>query len=471
MLQHPRSSHLRTALSGTLLTTTFSAAMAAACLAGAGLATSADAADWPQWRGEQRDGRSGETGLLKAWPKDGPPLAWRSKGLGKGYSSLAVVDGNIYTLGDVGEKQYVHALSAEDGSHLWKTEIGPGWDDEFIGARSTPTVDGDRVFAVSTEGLLLSLDRKTGKVQWKRNIPADFGGNLMQAMGQYSWKWSESPLVDGDRVIVTPGADDALLVAVNKNTGKEIWRTAKGDKNLGEKGRDGAGYSSVMVADLAGKRQYVQLLGRGVIGVDTESGKLLWHYGGVANDVANISTPVISGNQIFVSTGYNTGSALIEISAAGDGFKAEEIYFLDPKVMQNHHGGFILHDGYIYSGTGHKKGFPLAVKMDNGDVAWGPIRNEGRGSAAVAFAEDRFYFRYENGLMVLFEATPKEYVERGSFQIPDVRQFSWSAPVIADGHLFLREQDDLFAYDLRAGAKAKAKSAAKPAAEKSDASD
>lgn len=387
-------------------------------------------------------------------------MAWRSKGLGFGYSSLAVVGDRIYTLGDVGEKQYVHALSTRDGSSLWKTEIGPGWEDEYIGARSTPTIDGDFLYALSTEGSLVCLELGSGKLVWSKNMSTDFGAKLMQAMGTYSWKYSESPLVDGDRIVVTPGADDALLVALDKRTGKELWRTAKGDRDLGPKGADGAGYSSVVVSHAAGVHQYVQLLGRGVIGVNAADGKLLWHYGGVANDVANISTPVVDGDHVFVSTGYNTGSALIHIKRQGEALTAEEVYFLDPQTMQNHHGGFILDDGHIYSGTGHKKGFPLSVHMADGKTTWGPIRNKGRGSAAVAYADGRLYFRYENGLMVLIEANPKGYEELGSFQIPDVRQFSWSAPVIANGRLYLREQDHLFAYDLRPPVAPKAKKAA-----------
>ena len=417
------------------------------------IATPLTADDWPQWRGENRDGRSSETGLLKSWPEAGPPLAWRSDGLGTGYSSLAVVGDHIYTLGDVGDKQYVHARSAKDGSSVWKTHIGPGWDDEYIGARSTPTLDGDHLYALSTEGLLVCLKAADGKLVWSKDIKADFGANLMQAMGQYSWKFSESPLVDGNRVIVTPGADDALMVALDKATGKELWRTAKGERDLGSKGADGTGYSSAVVSHAAGVYQYVQLLGRGVIGVDANDGRLLWHYAGVANNVANISTPVVDGDYVFVSTGYNTGSALVHIKGEGKNLSAEEVYFLDPQTMQNHHGGFILHDGHIFSGTGHKKGFPLSVTMADGNVTWGPIRNKGRGSAAVAYADERFYFRYENGLMVLIEADPGAYKEHGSFQIPDVRQFSWSAPVIAGGHLYLREQDNLFAYDLRPKAK------------------
>ncbi len=410
------------------------------------------AADWPQWRGPARDGRSPETGLLAAWPEGGPPLAWRAAGMGHGYSSVAVVGERLYTLGDVGETQHVLAVSVEDGHTLWKTPIGPGWEDNYIGARSTPAVDGEHLYALSTEGVLLCLETGGGEIRWRRDLPKEHGAGLMMAKGQYSWKFAESPLVDGDRVIVTPGASDALLAAFDKRTGKELWRTRAGDRDLGDFGADGAGYSSAVVSNAGGVRQIVQLLGRGVIGVEASTGRLLWHYGRVANGIANIATPLATGDHVFVSTGYGTGSALLEITRKGDAFEAREVYFLTADTMQNHHGGLILDGGHVYTGTGHNKGFPLAVKMASGEVAWGPIRNQGRDSAAVAFAEGRLYFRYQNGLMVLIEATPEEYREHGSFQIPDVDQFSWSHPVIAGGRLYLREQDNLFAYDIRAGA-------------------
>jgi outer membrane protein assembly factor BamB len=235
---------------------------------------------------------------------------------------------------------------------------------------------------------------------------------------------------------------------LKKKNGKEIWRTKIPD--LGEHGTYGAGYSSVVVSEAGGIRQYVQFLGRGVIGVEAKTGRFLWEYTPVANQVANIPTPLIDGKFVFASSGYGTGSALIELTPTADGVSAKEVYFLDPETMQNHHGGMILHDGYVYSGTGHNKGFPLSVKMADGTVAWGKIRNEGQGSAAVAYADGRLYFRYQDGLMVLIEATPEGYREHGSFMIPDVSQPSWAHPVIADGKLYLREQDTLFCYDISA---------------------
>jgi hypothetical protein len=265
------------------------------------------------------------------------------------------------------------------------------------------------------------------------------------------WRFAESPLVDGGRVIASPGAKAAALVALDKMSGKEIWRTAIPD--LGAKGADGAGYSSVVVSEGAGVRQYVQLLGRGAIGVEAATGRFLWGYNRIANNVANIPTPLIDGDHVFVSTGYGTGAALLKLVRSGDGVAAQEVYFLPPETFQNHHGNMILHDGHVYAGSGHNKGFPMSVKLADGKVAWGPVRNQGTGSAAVSFADGRLYLRYQNGLMVLAEATPQEYREKGSFKIPDVGNPSWSHPVIAGGRLYLREQDHLFCYDLSASAR------------------
>jgi outer membrane protein assembly factor BamB len=411
----------------------------------------AHAGDWPQWRGPDRNGRAAESGLLQEWPEGGPPLAWKAAGVGAGYSSVAVTGGKIYTMGDLDGGQHVIALEDGNGKILWKTHVGPSHKDKYIGTRSTPTVVGDKLYVVTTEGGVFCLTTKSGEVVWQRDLRKDFNGYLMKAMGSYDWKFAESPLVDGNRVIVTPGHISALMVALDAGSGEEIWRTQ--GRDLGEAGRDGAGYSSAVVSEAGGVRQYVQLYGRGAIGVEAKTGKLLWGYNRVANDVANISTPIVRGDYVFVSTGYGTGSALLQIKRDGESWKADEIYFLEADTMQNHHGGLILDGDTVYTGTGHNKGFPLAVDLKTGKVAWGPERNEGTRSAAIAYADGRLYFRYENGLVVLLDATPEGYHERGSLMIPDVEQFSWPHPVIANGKLYLREQDNLYVYDLKKTAK------------------
>lgn len=409
-------------------------------------ASPAVAADWPQWRGPERDGKSPDSGpLMTSWPEGGPPLAWQSSGLGGGFSSLSAVGDRLYTMGDLGDKQHVIALDRSDGKVLWKTAVGPAWVDQYGGPRGTPTVAGGRVYALSTEGELVCLDAKSGEKVWSRNLPEDFGGRMMSV-----WKFAESPLVHDGRVIVTPGAPDTGLVALEPATGKVIWRAKLPE--IGPEGKDGAGYSSVVVSNGGGVEQYVQVMGRGAVGVEAETGRYLWGYNRIANEVANISTPLVDGDHVFVSTGYGTGAALLElVPKDGGGVEAREVYFLAADTFQNHHGNMILHRGHVYAGSGHNKGFPMSVELEDGSVAWGPVRNGGSGSAAVSFADGHLYMRYQNGVMVLVEATPQGYREKGTFEIPEVRHPSWAHPVIAGGKLYLREQDRLYVYEVAAG--------------------
>ena len=408
--------------------------------------TAPRAADWPQWRGPNRDGLSRDTGLLSSWAPSGPPLAWKVSGLGAGFSSVAVAGGRIYTMGDRSGVQSLLALNQADGRPVWSARVGPTWDDEMGGPRGTPTVDGDAVYAIGTEGDLVCVEAATGKERWRKSLPRDFGGRMMSM-----WKFSESPLVDGDRVVFTPGGSSAYLVALDKRTGAEVWRTPA--PPAGPRGREGAGYSSVVVSTGAGVRQYVQLTGRGLVGVRASDGKLLWSYNRVANDVANIPTPIVKGDLVFASTGYQAGSVLLRLAPAAGGVEASEVYFLDARTLQNHHGGLVLVGDHVYGGHGHNRGFPIAVELATGKVAWGgDIRNAGSGSAAVSYADGHLYFRYQNGVVLLIEATPAAYREKGSFTIPDVDKPSWPHPVVAGGRLYLREQDTLYVYDVRKGA-------------------
>jgi outer membrane protein assembly factor BamB len=264
-----------------------------ACLAVAScvvLAASTESA-WPGWRGPHRDDLSTASGLLRQWSADGPHLAWQAHGLGAGFSSLAISGNRIYTMGDRADGQYVLALNLADGKTVWATRIGEAWDDSNApGPRGTPTVDGDSVFAIGTEGEVVCLNASNGEMRWQKSMVRDYNGKMMSG-----WKFSESPLVDGDRVVFTPGSFGALLASVDKRTGKEIWR-AEGGAPVGTAGSDGAGYSSMVISEAAGVRQYVQLAGRGLFGVNAENGKILWNYNRIANHVANIATPVVKGD-------------------------------------------------------------------------------------------------------------------------------------------------------------------------------
>ena len=395
--------------------------------------------DWSRWRGANGDGISYETGLLDSWPEEGPPLHWRVKGAGGGYASVAVAGGKIFTMGAKGGKNTIVCMSVDDGSLLWSTPIGGGG-----GPNCTPTVDGDLVFALGIDGDLACCSTADGSLVWSKSYKNDFG-----VSGRPGWGFSESPLIDGDRLICTPGNNDSVLACLDKETGDVIWKTQVEAGQLDGRGHDGAGYSSIVIGNAGGVKQYVTLLGKGVIGVEASSGKPLWFYGNVGNGTASIPTPIVSGDYVFCSSGYGTGSALIKLSKGQAGFDVQEIYFLDGDKHQNHHGGMIQKDGFVYCGHGHNNGLPVCINGKSGEDAWRPGRGPGSGSAAIAYADGHFYFRYEDATMALIEATPKEYKLKGEFKIASHNGKSWPHPVIAGGKLYLRDQDELLCYDIK----------------------
>jgi outer membrane protein assembly factor BamB len=394
--------------------------------------------DWPQWRGPNRDGVSKETGLLKRWPEGGPKLLWAAKGIGRGYSSVAVASGRIFTVSDRNRDCVVIALDEATGKELWATRIAPAQGD---GPRCTPTVDGDRVYALSRQGELACLGVERGDVRWQKSYKKDLGGRMMSG-----WDYSESPLVDGDKLICTPGGDKGALAALNKHTGEVLWRAPV--KNAG-----GSGYASVVVAEVGGTRMYITLLGHsgGIVGVDARDGRLLWRYNKMANGTANIPTPVVHRDLVFTSTGYGAGSALLQLVPDGQGgIEAEELYFRKGRQLQNHHGGVVLVGDYLYGGHGHNDGQPFCLNLKTGTFAWPPRRGPGSGSAAVVYADGHLYFRYENGVMALIEATPQGYHVKSSFPLPRYTGTpSWPHPVVANGCLYLRGSDVLLCYDVK----------------------
>jgi len=406
-------------------------------------------ADWPGFHGPRRDSICRERGLLGQWPKEGPKLLWSLKGLGRGLSSVSIAGGRIFTMGDRPveggkEAQFVMAYDLESHRELWAVRVGLPFE---TGPRCTPTVDGDLLYALGTEGDLVCLRAATGAAVWRKNLAADFGGKMMSG-----WKFSESPLVDGNRLICTPGAPDAMMVALDKRTGGTLWKSAV--PKLGDKGADGAAYSSAVVAEIDGVRQYVQLIGRGVVGIEAETGRFLWGYNRVANNVANITAPVVRGDYVFVTTAYNTGSALLEVKrAAGPNpdspFHAREIYFLGPRDFANHHGGVVLVGEYLYGGHGSNLGDPTCIALATGKICW-KNRSPARGSAGVLYADGHLIFRYDRGDVLLVEASPEEFRVRGRFVPPAGAGPAWAHPVIHKGRLYLRHDDLLCCYDVRA---------------------
>ena len=417
------------------------------CLGAPGYNNAARGADWPQWRGPNRDGICSETGLIKKWPEDGPRLLWEITGLGPGYSSMAIVEGRLYTMGDIplDSRQAQCVLAYDLATHklLWATKVGPVH--KGGGPRCTPTVDNGSVYAIGTSGDLVCIDAKSGSVRWSRNFEKDLGGGKNPG-----WRFSESPLIDGDKLLCTPGGRDNVMVALDKNTGEPIWKCSMPD--IGKRGKDEAGYSSIVITDAGGIRQYVQLTNKGLIGVSASDGRFLWGYNKIANKVANITTPIVYGDYIFCSTAYNTGSALLELAAAGDGVDAKEIYFLNARTLQNHHGGLVRIGDYIFGGHDHNKGKPSCVEAKTGKVMWQKDQ-PGKGSAAVLYADGNLYFRYEDNTLALIEADPQNYNLISTFKLPGRPGMSgpgWSHLVIVDGKLYARHSDVLLVYDIKA---------------------
>lgn len=424
--------------------------MHAFCLAlVSALTTPAAAGDWPQFHGPNRDAICTETGLLRAWPEGGPKLLWTMTGLGRGYSTIAIADGKLYTMGDRArgddEEQEVLAYELSTRKLLWATRIGP--PHRGGGPRSTPTVDGDRLYVVGTEGDLACLETASGKIAWKKSFGEDFGGKIMMFGPKgMNWRFSESPLVNGEKLVCTPGGAEAMIVALDKRTGATIWKCAVPD--LGEQGQDGCAYSSMIVAEIEGVRQYVQFIGRGIVGVEAATGRFLWGYNRVANGVANITTPIVRGNYVFGTSAYKTGSGLVKIVREGDRFRADEVYFLDSKTFSNHHGGVVLLGDCLYGGDGQNNGSPTCIDFMTGKVLW-KAEPVGKRSAAVLAADGNLIFRYENGEVVLIEASPEACRVKGTFRPAEKANGpNWPHPVIHQKKLYLRDHDVLTCYDL-----------------------
>jgi outer membrane protein assembly factor BamB len=391
------------------------------------------AADWPQFRGPHRDGLSPEKGLLHEWPKDGPPLVFKATGLGAGFSSVSVVGNRIFTMGDVGDSSYVFALDRANGDKVWSAKVGkPGGN--YTGTRCTPTVDSDRVYALGQFGDFVCLDVATGKEIWRKNFPKDFGG---QSGG---WNYTESPLIDGDKLVCTPGGKNATIVALDKKTGDVIWKAALNDR---------ADYASIVISEACGVRQYVQLLAGGVVGVAAKDGKFLWKYDRLGHNTANAPNPIVKDDYVFCTAGYDhKGGALLHLTKDGDGIKATEEYYVED--LRNRHGGVVLVGDYVYGDT-DDSGRPFCAEWKTGKVKWQrDKKTPGGGSAAVVYADGDLYLRYQNGYVALVEATPEGYKEKSTFKIPNCKQPSWPHPVVVGGRLYLREQDTLWVYDVRA---------------------
>jgi outer membrane protein assembly factor BamB len=390
--------------------------------------TAVDAADWPQWQGPDRSRVSKEIGLLKQWPAGGPSAIWTATGLGGGYGSMAIAGDRVFVQGARGRQSVVIALNRADGKEVWSKALGPAQsDDRGPGPRGTPTVDGDRVYVLSENGDLLCV-KTDGTAVWQRNILRDFKGS------QPNWLISESPLVDGGHVVVMPGGRGASIVKLDKMTGATVWTT----KELS----DSAGYSSIVAADVQGVRTYLAFTSAAGVGVRASDGKLMFRYPNAANYVANVATPIFFDNKVFFTSAYGTGGGLVQLAVQNGEVRAKEVYFT--RSMNNHHGGVVLADGYLY---GFNDSILTCLDFATGKMMW---RDRSVGKGSVTFADGNLYIQGEDNVIALAEATPAGYREKGRLRIPDKGLPSWAHPAISDGRLYIRNQDTLLAYDIKA---------------------
>jgi outer membrane protein assembly factor BamB len=400
------------------------------------------AADWPQWRGPERNGISRETGLLKQWPAAGPKLVWQVNDLGDGYATPAVVGTRIYLMSNQGmENEFVQARSTQNGKVIWTTRVGnvgnPNQDPSYPKARSTPTVDGERIYALGSDGDLVCLNAKDGKIRWQKSLRKDFSGQPGE------WAYAESPLVDGDVVVVTPGGAEATIVAVNKKSGALIWKSAV-------PGGDKAGYASAIVVQAGGRKQYVQFLSKGVVGVDAKTGQFLWRYAEAAKGPAQMWTPIAGPESVYAGAN-GVGGGLVRLKADGAGVAAEQVYF--ERGLPNGIGGAVLVGDHLYgSEVGQKL---VASEFATGKVKW---QAESIGWSSVAYADGLLYLHGVNGEIALVEATPEAYRIKGRFTPPaqpehkKVGPFpegSFAYPVIANGRLYIRDLTTLWVFDIK----------------------
>jgi outer membrane protein assembly factor BamB len=386
----------------------------------------AQAADWHQWRGPNRDGISAESGLLQSWPSSGPPQLWQTTGAGEAYSSFSASNGRLFTLGARGTTEYLMAFDLDTGRKLWEQPNGQRFrNDRGDGPRSTPTIEGDRVYAFGGSGELAAFDAATGRRHWSVNVVRLHGGVVPY------WGYSESPLIVGDRILLNVGGRGASIVAFDKSDGSVLWRSES----------DEAGYSSPMLLRTGSLSQVVFFTGRRALAVDPRDGRLLWSYPRVANRTANIATPVVRGTQVFVSSDYGTGAALLQVKAAGNVAGANEVYFT--REMRNHHASSVLVGEHLYGFSGS---ILTAMRFATGDVAW---RDRSVGKGSVIVADNRLYLYSENGVVGLAEASPQGYREHGRFRIPQGNLPTWSHPIVSGGRLIIRDQDTVWAFDVR----------------------
>ncbi len=388
----------------------------------------ATAEDWPQWRGPNRDGKSADTGLLKRWPTDGPEIVWQVNNVGVGYGAPAVADGKVFVVGNGPHREWLICLDEKTGEQVWAcvTDSIRHNGGGYPGPRCTPSVVDGKIYVIGLAGRVVCCDAKTGAPIWLRDMAIEFGAQV-PASG-----FSESPLVDGDRVICTPGMKKTV-VALDANSGKEIWAAGVGDPTS---------YSSVIKADFDGVPQYVAFTLKGVIGIRAADGAYLWRYDAPSNGQANCPTPLAVGSTIFAASGYGKGGGCATIAKDASGrFGPQEVYFTNK--MQNQLGGFVVDDGYLY-GCGDP-GMLVCLNYKTGKV----VKAVPTGRFSIAWADGMLYLRTEDGRVDLYAASPTQLTRRGTFEQTRRSEFmAWAHPVVANGRLYLRDQYVLQCYHV-----------------------
>lgn len=393
-----------------------------------------DDCNWPSFHGPQRTNKSEETGLLEAWPDGGPPLLWETSGLGEGYSSVSFARGYLYTAGMVEKQTHVFAFDM-NGQLVWKKPNGASWETQmsharaYTGSRSTPTCDRDRVYHLSELGRLAAFEYHTGSEIWSMELRERFDAGIPE------YGYSESVLIEGDRLYCCPAGEKAYIICLDKHTGNVIWSNNEIPGNVG--------FNSLVTFDHGGYHQIAGLSSNCIYGVDAETGQLLWKVDYRNSRDNNVTDPIYHDGHLFASSGYGRGSILLKLNVDGKTIIPETLWHTE--LMDNHHGGVVLHEGYFY-GAGHNNRGWFCLDFHTGEQLW---KVQGKGS--LTFAEDRLYCLEERGIMTLVKATPEGYETSGTFEVPGGgKGMYWAHPVVCDGKLFIRHTDKLFAYDISA---------------------
>lgn len=383
------------------------------------------AGDWPQWRGPRRDGVSLETGLLTDWPAEGLPVVWRTP-CGEGYSCVVVSGTRAFTLWKEKDEEVVVCLDAATGEELWRLTYPAAGKIPYGSApRSTPTIDGDRIYTVSAAGLLHCLNATTGEVVWQKDLLQEFGAENV------NWGTSFSPLVEGDLLLTQPGGPAGQsIAALNKHTGATVWSALD----------DTASYSSPIAVTMAGVRQLVFFTGEALVGLAPDDGTLYWRYPWPTHDRINVATPIAHGNYLFLSSGYQKGCALLKVLRDGDGLRVDCVY--QTQAMCNHFSTCVLYDEHLYGFT--DPGVLACMSFRSGAIQWRE-RGYGRGSL-IAAAGHLIVLDERGGQLALVEATPQGHHRKGVCPIPERR--CWTAPTLAHGRLYLRTEVEIICFDV-----------------------